>query len=236
LSRPAVRRALKRAGLSPAPKEYLESPGVPPPPRVALPGEAPGTESPIDWAAFFGRVAPVELEIGSGRGRFLTDAAAERPGTSFLGAEIELEYARIAQARAEKMGLTNVRFARLDGKELVLRRVPASSLAAIHVFFPDPWPKKRHAKRRLFVPEFARAAAAALVPGGLLRVATDNLPYFDAIREVLDAEPGLEKVSGSESGWSSGTDYERKYEKEGRPMARGIWRRPPERRDAVRLS
>ena len=64
------------------------------------------------------------------------------------------------------------------------------------------------------------------MPGGLLRVATDNLPYFEAIREVLDAEPSLEKIGGSEAGWSSGTDYERKYEKEGRPMARGIWRRP----------
>ena len=224
MGRPAVRRALKRAGLSPAPKEFVEHPGTPPPPRIALPGESPGASTPVDWAAFFGRVAPVEIEIGSGRGRFLTDEAAARPGTSFLGAEIEVEYTRIAQARADRMGLTNVRFARLDGRAFVLSRVPDASLAAIHVFFPDPWPKNRHAKRRLFSPDFARAAARVLAPGGVLRVATDNLPYFEAIREVLDAEPGLEKVPGSESGWSSGTDYERKYEKEGRPMARGIWR------------
>jgi tRNA (guanine-N7-)-methyltransferase len=227
MSRPAVRRALKRAGLAPAPKEFVETPGVPPPPRIALPGEAPGTADPVDWAAFFGRTAPVEIEIGSGRGRFLTDEAASRPGTSFLGAEIEHEYARIAQVRAARMGLGNVRFARLDGKEFVLRRLPAASLAALHVFFPDPWPKKRHAKRRLFTPDFARAAANALVPGGVLRVATDNLPYFEAIREVLAAEPALEEVPGSGSGWSAGTDYERKYEKEGRPMARGVWRRRP---------
>jgi tRNA (guanine-N7-)-methyltransferase len=225
MSRPAVRRALKRAGLIPAPKEFVETPGIPPPPRVALPGEPPGTATPVDWAAFFGRTAPVEIEIGSGRGRFLTDEAAMRPGTSFLGAEIEVEYARIAQARAERMGLTNIRFARLDGKAFVLARVPVGSLAALHVFFPDPWPKKRHAKRRLFEPDFVRAAALALVPGGPLRVATDNLPYFAAIREVLDAEPAFERIPGSEEGWSSGTDYERKYEKEGRPMARGIWRR-----------
>lgn len=225
MSRPAVRRALRRAGLSPAPKEFVETPGIAPPPRIALPGEPPGTSTPVDWAAFFGRTGPVEIEIGSGRGRFLTDEAAARPGTSFLGAEIEVEYARIAQARADRMDLTNVRFARLDGKAFVLARVPAGSLAALHVFFPDPWPKKRHAKRRLFTPDFVRAAAVALVPGGLLRVATDNLPYFDALREVLDAEPELEKVPGSEAGWSSGTDYERKYEKDGRPMARGIWRR-----------
>ncbi len=225
MGRPAVRRALKRAGLSPAPKEFVEHPGTPPPPRIALPGESPGASTPVDWAAFFGRVAPVEIEIGSGRGRFLTDEAAARPGTSFLGAEIEHEYTRIAQARAEKMGLANVRFARLDGKAFVLARVPAGALAALHVFFPDPWPKKRHAKRRLFTPDFVRAAALALVPGGLFRVATDNLPYFEAIREALDAEPLLEKAAGSEAGWSAGTDYERKYEKEGRPMARGIWRR-----------
>lgn len=227
MSRPAVRRALKRAGLSPAPKDFVEVPGVPPPPRIDLPGEPPGTSTPVDWAAFFGRVAPVEIEIGSGRGRFLTDEAASRPGTSFLGAEIEVEYTRIAQARADRMGLSNVRFARLDGKAFVLSRVPEGSLAAIHVFFPDPWPKKRHAKRRLFSPDFVRAAALALVPGGVLRVATDAPPYFETIREVLDAEPGLGRVSGSETGWSSGTDYERKYEKEGRPTARGIWRRRP---------
>jgi len=225
MGRPAVRRALKRAGLSPAPKEFVESPGTPPPPRTALPGEPPGASTPVDWATFFGRVAPVEVEIGSGRGRFLTDEAAARPGTSFLGAEIEHEYARIAEARAEKMGLANVRFARLDGKAFVLARVPAASLAALHVFFPDPWPKKRHAKRRLFTPDFVRAAALALSAGGVLRIATDNLPYFGAIREALDVEPLLEKVAGSETGWSAGTDYERKYEKEGRPVARGIWRR-----------
>jgi tRNA (guanine-N7-)-methyltransferase len=225
MSRPAVRRALKRAGLAPAPKEFVERPGTPPPPRIALPGEAPGTSTPVDWAAFFGRVAPVEIEIGSGRGRFLADEAAARLGTSFLGAEIEVEYARIAQARADRMGLANVRFARLDGKAFVLARVAPGSLAGLHVFFPDPWPKKRHARRRLFSPDFVRAAALALVPGGLFRVATDNLPYFDAIRDVLDREELLGKVEGSEAGWSAGTDYERKYEKEGRPMARGIWRR-----------
>lgn len=225
MGRPAVRRALKRAGLTPAPKDFVESPGTPPPPRIALPGEPPGASSPVDWATLFGRVAPVEIEIGSGRGRFLTDEAAARPGTSFLGAEIELEYTRIAEARAEKMGLANVRFARLDGKAFVLARVAPGTLAALHVFFPDPWPKKRHAKRRLFTPDFVRAAALALVPDGLFRVATDNLPYFDAIREALDAEPLLAKVAGSEAGWTAGTDYERKYEKEGRPMARGIWRR-----------
>ena len=219
-----MRRALKRAGLSPAPKDFVTTPGTPQPPRIAFPGEEPGTATPVDWEAVFGRRVPVEIEIGSGRGRFLTDEAAARPGTSFLGAEIELEYTRIAQARADRMGLANVRFARLDGKAFVLARVPDASLAALHVFFPDPWPKKRHAKRRLFSPDFARAAARVLVPGGLLRVATDNLPYFDSIREVLDAEPGLERVPGSEAGWSAGTDYERKYEKEGRPMARGIWR------------
>jgi len=125
------------------------------------------------------------------------------------------------------MALTNVRFARLDGRAFVIDRVPAGSLAALHVFFPDPWPKARHAKRRLFSPGFVRAAALSLAPDGCLRVATDNLPYFESIREVLDAEPALEKVPGSEVGWSSGTDYERKYEKEGRPMARGIWRRRP---------
>ena len=190
---------------------------------------------PADWLhplplkELFGSdpARPLEVDVGSGKGRFLLARALAHPEVDFLGVDRMLRRIRKVDRKAIRAGLLNIRLLRVEAYYATAYFMPSDAISTYYIFFPDPWPKKRHAKRRLFTPEFARAAAAALSRGGLLRVATDNLPYFDAIREVLDAEPGLEKVPGSESGWSSGTDYERKYEKEGRPMARGIWLRPP---------
>ncbi len=234
MSRPSLKRALLRAGLRKSgaevpPAEGPRNRGVAPPPRCYLPGEAvvpqPG---PADLAALFGRTAPTELEIGPGRARFLLNEAAAHPERNYLGAELEEEYALIAQARAARRGLANVRVLWLDGKAFVTRRLGAASLAALHVYFPDPWPKKRHHKRRLVDAAFASAAARALVPGALLRVASDHEAYFAALEAVLDAEPGLTRVPASECGeWSSGTNYEMKFVKAGRPIWKGVWRRLP---------
>ncbi len=222
MSRPSLRRALRRAGVGPLPRGARPA-GVPSP-LVLLEGEEDGS-GPVDLSGAFGRAAPTEMEIGSGKGRFLLESAAERPERNFLGAELEGEYARLARARAARRGLTNVRFERLDGKAFVRDRLAPGSLAALHVFFPDPWPKKRHRKRRLFDASFAAAAARALAPGAPLRVASDHLDYFAEIVEVLDAEKGLARVPESETGpWTSGTNYELKFLKEGRPIGRGIWR------------
>ncbi len=230
MSRPALRRALARAGLlgpgegSPLPRR---SRGNPPPPRVFLPGETPAADPPpADLAALFGRSAPVELEIGPGRARFLLAEAAAHPERSFLGLEVESEYALLGQARADRRGLGNVRIVAADGKEFVARRIAPGSLAAIHAYFLDPWPKKRHHKRRLFDARFAAAAVAALEPGGPLKAASDHQEYWAAIVAVLDAEPGLERVPEVELvGWTTGTDYERKFEAQGKPIGRGVWRR-----------
>ncbi len=232
MGRPSLKRALLRAGIvrpSPdAPPAGRKNRGVAPPPLFFLPGEAPVPEPPpADLAALFGRSAPVELEIGPGRARFLLARAREHPERDFLGAEMEEEYALIAQARAERLGLTNVRFLRLDGKAFV-RRLTPGSLSALHVYFPDPWPKKRHHKRRLFDAAFAADAARALAGGALLRAASDHAEYWEVIREVLDAEPGLAPVGEDEAGaWEAGTSYEAKFLRQGRPIQRGIWRRGP---------
>ena len=115
MARPSLRRALRRAGLTPEPRRPRRpSDGVAPPPRAYLPGEAPDA-GPLDLAALFGRWAPTELEIGIGRARFLFAEAAAHPERNFLGLEIVPEYARIAEAKAKKLGLSNVRVASLDG-------------------------------------------------------------------------------------------------------------------------
>jgi len=102
----------------------------------------------VDWLQVFGAEGPVEVEIGIGKGRFLIAAAEARPGIMHLGVEWANKYLRIAESRALKRGLKNIRFVRLDARELVHRAIPARSVSAYYVFYPDPWPKKRHLKRR----------------------------------------------------------------------------------------
>ena len=232
MSRPSLRRAMRRAGLErpPRPPRAAGSRnlGIAPPPRIFLPGEA-ADAGPVDLAALTGRMAPVEMEIGTGKGRFLFGAAASNRDRNYVGIEIEPEYAAIAQRKAESLGLTNVRILPLDGKAFVTRRLLPGSLAALHVFFPDPWPKKRHHKRRLFDAAFAAAAAAALETGGLLRVASDHEEYWRVIEAVLGAEPLLARLSEEETGpWATETNYEQKFLLTGRPIHKAIYRKRTE--------
>jgi tRNA (guanine-N7-)-methyltransferase len=173
----------------------------------------------------------VEIEIGIGKGRFLLASAEARPDVLHLGIEWANKYLRIAESRAAKRGLSNVRFARVDARELVERTVPTDSVSAYHVFYPDPWPKKRHHKRRFIRPETADHLARTLVAGGKLHVSTDHEEYWEVIREVLDAHPALERLPrfGDESFPfpldRPLTNYEAKYRIEGRLRQRASWRR-----------
>lgn len=229
MARPSLRRALRRAGLEKVAAEAARrgNRGVAPPPNVFLPGETPGeTFLSVDLGALFGRAAPTELEIGTGKGRFLLARASERPDRNFLGLELERDYARIAQAKADRLGLANARVVSVDGKAFVSLRLAAASLAALHVYFPDPWPKKRHHKRRLLDASFAAAAARALSAGAELRAASDDAPYWRVIVETLDAEPALARLPEAEAGaWTAGTDYELRFLRDGKPIGRGIWRK-----------
>ncbi|MFI5180287.1 MAG: tRNA (guanosine(46)-N7)-methyltransferase TrmB [Thermoanaerobaculia bacterium] len=226
MARPYVRRALKRAGVAAAPRSAPDKGRSRiPPPRIFLEGETPGAGA-VDFAVLFGRPAPVEMEIGTGKGRFLLDSAATHRERSWLGLEIEPEYCTLVRLRAARQGLSNVRVEPLDGREFVIRRIPPGALAALHVYFPDPWPKKRHHKRRLLTPEFAAAAARALAPGGTLRVASDHADYWTVIEKVLGTEPLFSRLTEEEAGpWTCGTNYERKFAASGRPVFKAVFRR-----------
>jgi tRNA (guanine-N7-)-methyltransferase len=229
MSRPSLRRALVRAGLEPGSREPRgkgpRNRGVPPPPRIYLPQEAVRPDpGPADLDDLFGRSGPVELEIGTGRARFLLAEAARQPGRNFLGAEVEGDYARIAQARADLLGLANVRVLCLDGKKFVVSRLRPACLDALHIYFPDPWPKKRHWRRRVVDPEFAAAAARSLRPGAPFKIASDHEDLFAVMHDVLSAEPLLRGLSPEEQGeWSTGTSYELKFLRSGKPIRKGIW-------------
>jgi len=146
---------------------------------------------PWDATALFGCTAPLEIEIGSGKGLFLRTAAAANPDVDFLGIEIARKYARFAAAGLAKAGLTNARVVSGNAMRIFAELVPDASLAAVHVYFPDPWWKKRHRKRRVMNEVFVAHIERALVPGGSLHFWTDVEEYFQVTLELLAARTRL---------------------------------------------
>ena len=138
-----------------------------------------------DTAAVFGRAAPLEVELGTGKGLFLAAAAAADPATNFLGSELAFKYAAHAAARAVKRGLVHVRVVHGDAARLVHEKLPYACARAIHVYFPDPWWKKRHHKRRLMRESVVRDIERVLAPGGRLHFWTDVEEYFRLTVELI---------------------------------------------------
>jgi len=145
----------------------------------------------IDFERAFGRRAPVVLEIGCGMGETTAAIADARRDTDFLGVEVHGPGVGALLARIEAMGLSNVRVVRHDAVEVVADMIARDTLAGVHVFFPDPWPKKRHHKRRLLQPAFVKELAARIGPGGYLHAATDWEEYAQAMLAAFEAEPLL---------------------------------------------
>jgi len=177
---------------------------------------------PLDWARVFGRSGPVELEIGSGKGLFLLAEAARRPETLFFGIERRTEPLRLCAARAEKRGLENVRAMKADALEVLWGLVPPGSAEAVHVYYPDPWWKARHRKRRVFNPEFITDVARALAAGGKLKVATDVGGYFEEIVAGVAASGLFDPVEAPPGEFGTPenplTSYQAKY----LPLGRAI--------------
>jgi tRNA (guanine-N7-)-methyltransferase len=177
---------------------------------------------PLDFKALFGREAPVVVEIGSGMGETTTRIAAEHPESDYVAIEVHAPGVGSLLRRVDEEGLTNVRVVQHDAFEVLRDMVPIGSLAGIHVFFPDPWPKKRHHKRRLVQPAFAELAASRLARGGRLHVATDWQEYADQILAVLSVVPGLTNTAAGfapRPAWRPET----KFEQRGRRLGHGVW-------------
>lgn len=191
--------------------------------------DLPPAAGPLAWQSLFGNDRPVEMEIGFGKGLFLLESSQARPDVNFLGIEIMRKYQLFTATRLAKRGLTNVRVACADAGRVLAEQVPADSVQAVHVYFPDPWWKNRHHKRRLFTPAFAAACARVLVPNGRLFLISDVEAYYHVMRQTvaeqtaLVEQPWPEPAPGEADGR---TNFERKYRREGRPIYRVLYRKP----------
>jgi tRNA (guanine-N7-)-methyltransferase len=174
---------------------------------------------PLNWPEIFGRDAPTDVEIGAGKGKFLNEIATAMPDRNFLAVERSRKYHRLCCDRAARRGLSNIRLLHTTAEDLLFRLLAPASVTTFFVLFPDPWPKKRHHKRRFFKPEVVQALTRALQPSGRLLVKSDHEAYSDVIADVLAAADGLQTIDADEAFAALPvTGFEHKYLAEGRTI------------------
>ncbi len=176
----------------------------------------------VDWDQIFGRQAPRFLEIGFGMGGATAEIARAHPQQDYLGIEVHRPGVGNLLKLIEQDGLTNLRLMTHDAVDVVEQMIAAESLDGILIFFPDPWHKARHHKRRLIQPEFVRKLVTRLEPGGTIHCATDWENYAEQMLEVLSAEPALENTAG---GYAPRPAYRplTKFENRGLKLGHGVW-------------
>lgn len=213
--RRAIRSYVLRAGrMGSGQVRALEELG----PRFVL----PFADLPLNASTVFGRTAPLVLEIGFGMGQATAEIAQNRPDTDFIGVEVHPPGVGALLQRIDEAGLHNLRIIQHDAVEVLERMVAPASLAGVHVFFPDPWHKKKHHKRRLIQAPLVALLASRLAPGGLLHCATDWQPYAEQMLEVLGAEPLLHNTA---AGYAPRPAYRplTKFEARGLKLGHGVW-------------
>lgn len=191
-------------------------------PRVSVPYAA----APLDLEAAFGRRAPCVLEIGFGMGDATARIAASRPDVNFLGVEVFAAGVGALCKRIDEMALANIRIIQHDAVEVVRDMLANATLAGVHIYFPDPWPKARHHKRRLVNPEFVSLIAPRIAPGGYLHCATDWEHYAQQMLEVLGAQPLLANLHAGFAPGQSNPLVERpttKFHARGARLGHGVW-------------
>ncbi|WP_395060288.1 tRNA (guanosine(46)-N7)-methyltransferase TrmB [Polaromonas sp.] len=186
----------------------------------------PYAPAPLDFAAGYGRTAPTVLEIGFGMGEATAHIAALMPDKNFLCCEVHTPGVGALLKRISERGLTNIRIVQHDAVEVLQHMLAPQSLDGVHIFFPDPWHKKKHNKRRLIQPPLIAQLVSRLKPGGYIHCATDWQPYAEQILEVLAAEPLLNNTAGSTDGGYATKPHYRpltKFENRGIKLGHGVW-------------
>jgi tRNA (guanine-N7-)-methyltransferase len=187
--------------------------------------ELPSILDRLDLTALFPRAQPLEVELGSGDGSFLTAHAQRHPEHNYIGVERLLGRIRKMERKGRRAGLTNLRGVRIECSYFVRFLLPAHSVQALHIYFPDPWPKRRHQRHRLINDEFPTLAQLVLAPGGMVYLRTDDADYFQQMNRVFGASPLFRPGETPEELAACLTDFERDF------LARGI----QSRRSAYRV-
>ena len=178
----------------------------------------------LDFEDIFGRSSPIHIEIGSGKGAFLVSQGRAEPQVNFIGIEWANKYYRSSVDRIGRWGFENIRIIRADAAVLLAEHTADECVDRFDIYFPDPWPKKRHHKRRFVCKQNVREMLRCLKSGGVINIATDHTDYFEQIEEAVNAEnEHLERIefiraAGAQDGETVGTNYERKYIKDGRKI------------------
>jgi tRNA (guanine-N7-)-methyltransferase len=182
-------------------------------------------EGALPLEAVFARRAPVEVEVGTGKGHTLATLAQRDADVDFLGIEVGSRWVRLARVRLIRAALPNARLIHGEAEWILDRYLAPGSVRRFHVYFPDPWPKKRHVKRRLFRPGFAALMARCLETGGEVRIATDHAAYFEQIRDVMDAAGFRHRPDAA---WPENpvSSFEAKYRHQGRTIQRAVYSPP----------
>lgn len=205
----------RRAHITPGQKEALD--------RLLPQWSLPYRSGTLDLEKTFARQAPTVLEIGFGMGETTQKIAAARPEENFLGVEVFNAGVGALLKRIDESGLTNIRIIQHDAVEVARDMIAPDTLAGVHIYFPDPWPKKRHHKRRLIQPDFIALLVSRIAPGGYIHCATDWENYAEQMLQVLSAEPAL--VNTSDHGYAQRPDFrpQTKFETRGLRLGHGVW-------------
>ena len=189
--------------------------------------ETPSEPDLLNPTELFGNDHPLEIEVGCGKGLFLLQSALAFPEVNFLGIEFDRKYQLFAATRMAKRKLTNVRLASADARSFISAFLPPACCRTVHVYFPDPWWKQKHRKRRVFTAEFVTACASVLIPGGRLSIATDVEDYFKVIVGLIAAEARFVPVTPMNSvapnGETFATNFERKAILKGTVIHRAVY-------------
>lgn len=183
----------------------------------------------LDWPRFFGNEQPVELDVGCGRGLFLFNASGEHPETNFLGIELDYKEGRRGARRLQKQNRPNARVLGGDAHKAMSQCIAGGSVSAVRIYFPDPWWKQRHRKRRVFNEQFVQQCARILKPGGCLHAWTDVEEYFGVMCELMNRHPEFAPLPApAERAPSHDMDYQTSFERKGRKAGstihRGLWK------------
>ena len=181
-------------------------------------------EGQVDFAQIFGRDGQVHVEIGAGKGTFLLSEARARPEINFLGIEYARKYYRYAIDRMGRWSIKNVRIIRTEAADFLSKHIADGSVNWFHIYFPDPWPKKRHNKRRFICQANTEQMLRALTENGVINIATDHSDYFEQIKTVIASignkveQIEFTSAAGADGDETAGTNFERKYIRQGRPI------------------